>query len=174
MILVAVDHAGVGRMDEFTPMRDKRHQGGGRADDYGRMLIEELKPVIDARFRTVASENALMGSSLGGLVSMYLLLTRRDVFSRAAVMSPSVWWGDRAILRIAEAFDGPVPRLWLDIGGREGGEALNDARLLRDVLVKKQWPKKMFRYYEDRRGDHSERAWGRRVRMALEFLFPPS
>lgn len=174
MIIVAVDHAGVGRMDEFTPTPDKRHKGGGHADDYGRMLVEELKPVIDGRFRTVPDDNALGGSSLGGLVSMHLVLTRRDVFSRAAVMSPSVWWGDRVILRTAEAFGGPPPRLWLDIGGREGVEALNDVRLLRDVIAKKGWPRKTFRYYEDRRGDHSERAWARRVRMALEFLFPPA
>ena len=174
MIIVAIDHAGVGRMDEFTPTPDRRHKGGGRADDYGRMLIEELKPVIDERFRTVPQDNALGGSSLGGLVSLHLVLKRRDVFSRAAVMSPSVWWGDRVILRTAEAFEGPPPRLWLDVGGREGAEALNDVRLLRDVIVKKGWPRKAFRYYEDRRGDHSERAWARRVRLALEFLFPPA
>jgi hypothetical protein len=51
---------------------------------------------------------------------------------------------------------------------------LNDARLLRDVLLKKGWPRKTFRYYEDRRADHSERAWARRVRQVLEFLFPPA
>jgi predicted alpha/beta superfamily hydrolase len=174
MIIVAVDHAGVGRIDEFTPTHDKRHKGSGRADDYARLLIEELKPVIDERFRTLPGENGVLGSSLGGLVSLYLLLKRRDVFSRAAVMSPSVWWDGKAILRTAAEFAGPPPRLWLDIGGREGKEALNDVRLLRDVLMKKEWPKKNFFYYEDRRGDHSERAWSRRVRRALEFLFPPA
>lgn len=174
MIIVAVDHAGVGRIDEFTPTHDKRHKGSGRADDYARLLIEELKPVIDERFRTLPGDNGLLGSSLGGLVSLHLLLKRRDVFSRAAVMSPSVWWDGKTILRTAEEFNGPPPRLWLDIGGREGKEALNDVRLLRDVLLKKEWSKKTFRYYEDRRGDHSERAWARRVRLALEFLFPPA
>ena len=174
MIIVAVDHAGVGRIDEFTPTHDKRHKGSGRADDYARLLIEELKPVIDERFRTLPRDNGVLGSSLGGLVSLHLVLKRRDVFSRAAVMSPSVWWDGKTILRTAEEFAGPPPRLWLDIGGREGKEALNDVRLLRDVLLKKEWSKKTFRYYEDRRGDHSERAWARRVRLALEFLFPPA
>jgi len=174
MIIVAVDHAGVGRIDEFTPTHDKRHKGSGRADDYARLLIEELKPVIDERFRTLPGENGVLGSSLGGLVSLYLVLKRRDVFSRAAVMSPSVWWDGKTILRTAAEFAGPPPRLWLDIGGREGKEALNDVRMLRDVLLTKDWPKKKFFYYEDRRGDHSERAWSRRVRRALEFLFPPA
>ena len=174
MIIVAVDNAGVARIDEYTPTRDAKHNGGGRANDYARMLIEELKPAIDARFRTIPGDNAIGGSSLGGLVSLHAVLTRRDVFWRAAVMSPSVWWGGRAILRTVEAFDGPPPRLWLDIGGREGNQALQDARALRDLLVRKGWPRDTFRYYEDRRADHSERAWARRVRLTLEFLFPPA
>lgn len=174
MIIAGVDHAGPARIDEYTPVRDKKHSGGGRAEAYGRFLIEELKPAIDARFRTLtdAENTAIGGSSLGGLVSLYLALKHPDVFRGVAAMSPSVWWSDRAILGEVEAFDGPPPRLWLDIGGREGAEALRDARELRDRIASKSWPR--FELYEDRRGDHSERAWARRVRQALEFLFPPA
>lgn len=173
MIIVGIDHAGPGRIDEYTPVKDRKHEGGGRAADYARFLAEELKPVIDGRFRTLPdpADTAVGGSSLGGLVSLFLVLHRRDLFSRAAVMSPSVWWSERAILREVDAFSGPPPRLWLDIGGREGMEALRDARALRDRILGKNWPE--FGFHEDRRGDHSERAWARRVRLALEFLFPP-
>jgi predicted alpha/beta superfamily hydrolase len=175
MIIVAVDHAGIGRMDEYTPVKDPKHNGGGRADDYVRMLVEELKPAIDARFRTLpdAENTAIAGSSLGGLLSLHAGFTRRDVFGRIGAMSPSIWWGKRAILNTVELFDGPPPRLWTDIGGREGMEALTDARTLRDRLVPRRWGES-FRYYEDRRADHSERAWANRVRSVLEFLFPPA
>lgn len=173
MIIVGVDHAGPGRADEYTPVKDEHHKSGGRAQDYARFLIEELKPAIDARFRTLpdAEHTAVGGSSLGGLVSLYLALKHPEVFRNAAVMSPSVWWSDRAILRDVDAFEGPAPRMWVDIGGREGTNALNDARLLRDHVAAKSW--RHFQFYEDRRGDHSERAWARRVRQVLEFLFPP-
>ncbi len=176
MIIVAVDHAGPARIDEFTPTKDAKHNGGGRADAYGRFLTEELKPMIDERFRTLGdpANTAIGGSSLGGLVSLVLALRRRDVFGRAAVMSPSVWWNGRVVLRTVDAFDGIPPRMWLDIGGREGLEALKDARTLRDRLVAKGWKDDTLRYYEDRRGDHSERAWAGRIRMVLEFLFPPA
>ncbi|MBV8517588.1 MAG: alpha/beta hydrolase [Acidobacteria bacterium] len=175
MIIVGVDNAGPARIDEYTPVRDAKHNGGGRADDYGRMLIEELKPQIDERFRTIPDDTAIGGSSLGGLVSLHLALQRPDVFHRAAVMSPSVWWSDRAVLGTVDAFDGPRPRLWLDIGGREGTEALTDARTLRDRLRAKGWKDdEDFRYFEDRRADHSERAWAKRARQVLEFLFPPA
>jgi predicted alpha/beta superfamily hydrolase len=174
MIIVGVDHAGPARIDEYTPVKDRRHNGGGRSGDYARFLIEELKPAIDARFRTLpdAENTAVGGSSLGGLVSLDLALKHPEVFRGAAVMSPSVWWSDRAILDDVDAFGGPAPRMWLDIGGREGGEALNDARKLRDRIAAKGW--RDFQFYEDRRGDHSERAWARRVRQVLEFLFPPA
>lgn len=176
MIIVGVDHAGPGRMDEYTPVRDRKHSGGGRAAEYARFLIEELKPAIDERYRTLpdAANTGVGGSSLGGLVSLYLVLQHPDVFRRAAVMSPSVWWSERAILNDAQSYDGEPPRLWLDIGGREGPEALQDARTLRDRMAAKGWSEETFRFFEDRRGDHSERAWARRVRQALEFLFPPA
>lgn len=173
MIIVGIDHAGPARIDEYTPVRDKKHSGGGRAAAYARFLIEELKPAIDARFRTLpdAENTAIGGSSLGGLVSLYLAMKHPDVFRGAAAMSPSVWWSDRAILGEVAAFDGPPLRMWLDIGGREGAEALRDARELRDRIAPRSWTH--FEFYEDLRGDHSERAWARRVRQALEFLFPP-
>jgi predicted alpha/beta superfamily hydrolase len=175
MIIVGVDNAGPARIDEYTPTRDAKHNGGGRADDYGRMLIEELKPRMDERFRTIPDDTAIGGSSLGGLVSLHLALQRADVFRRAAVMSPSVWWANRAVLGEVDAFDAPRPRLWLDIGGREGTEALVDARKLRDRLRAKGWKDdEDFRYFEDRRADHSERAWAKRARQMLEFLFPPA
>lgn len=175
MIIVGVDHTGTSRIDEYTPTRDAKRNAGGRAGDYGAMLIGELKPLIDGRYRTLPGrENtAIGGSSLGGLLSLYLALKRSDVFGRAAVMSPSVWWDGRAILREIDRFSAPQrPRLWVDVGGREGEEALADARLLRDRLAGRGWTPASFHYYEDRRGDHSERAWGGRARRVLEFLFP--
>jgi predicted alpha/beta superfamily hydrolase len=174
MIIVGVDHAGPARVDEYTPVRDEKHSGGGRAEDYARFLIEELKPAMDAQFRTLpdAENTGVGGSSLGGLVSLSLALEHPEVFRRAAVLSPSVWWGGRAILKDVDAYAGPALRMWLDIGGREGMEALRDARMLRDRIATKHWSD--FEFLEDLRADHSERAWARRVRQVLEFLFPPA
>lgn len=80
---------------------------------------------------------------------------------------------DRSIFDVVDRFAGRQrPRIWLDVGGREGGEALRDARALRDRLFARGWSADELRYCEDRRGDHSERAWARRTRPVLEFLFP--
>jgi predicted alpha/beta superfamily hydrolase len=173
MIIVGIDNMGASRIDEYTPTHDTIRQAGGRASDYARFLLEEVKPAIDARFLSQPDgpSTAIGGSSLGGLLSLYLGLTHPEAFSAVAAMSPSVWWDDRHILPVVDAFSGPRhPRLWLDIGGREGREALENTRLLRDRLTAHGWGDHLH-YYEDRRGDHSERAWAKRARPMLEHLF---
>jgi predicted alpha/beta superfamily hydrolase len=177
MIIVAIDNTGPSRIDEYTPTRDIKHHGGGKASEYGRMLIEELKPVIDARFRTLTDprNTALGGSSLGGLATLHLGLKHADSYGGLAVMSPSVWWDNRIIFDDVERFDGRNrPRIWVDMGGREGAEGLLNARMLRDRLIASGWRVgDNFRYFEDRRADHSERSWAKRAPAVLEFLFPP-
>jgi predicted alpha/beta superfamily hydrolase len=169
MIIAGIDHAGSSRIDEYTPTRDELRNAGGGAQAYAQFLIGQIKPAVELRYRTT-EEAAIGGSSLGGLVALYLALRRPDVFSAAAVMSPSVWWNGQSALQFVDAFDGKQPRLWVDIGAREGAEALAGARALRDRLRSKGWSD--LHYEEDRKADHSERAWARRVPRVLEFLFP--
>jgi predicted alpha/beta superfamily hydrolase len=175
MIIVGLDNMGAQRIDEYTPTHDSKRDAGGRADEYARMLLDEVRPMIAAKYRTQPGrENtAVGGSSLGGLLTLHLALAHPEEFGAAAAMSPSVWWDNRAILEEVERFEGPRPRIWLDIGGREGIEALRDARRLRDRLRASGWTDdEDLHYHEDRRADHSERAWAARVTQVLEFLFP--
>ena len=141
----------------------------------GRFLVEELKPFIDRTYRTKpeAESTGLGGSSLGGLATMALGLWFPQVFSRLAVMSPSVWWDDQAIVRIIEQMEDRVPvKIWLDTGTHEQG--WERTRALRDALVEKGW--KLYddlQYLEVDGADHSEGAWAARVDPMLRFLFPP-
>ena len=87
------------------------------------LLVDELKPWIDARYRTRADAAAtgLGGSSLGGLAALEIGLTRPDVFGRLAALSPSLWWDRRRVLDRARALDGPLDvAIWLDAGTHEG------------------------------------------------------
>jgi predicted alpha/beta superfamily hydrolase len=175
LIIVGIYNAGVKRVDEYTPVEDKR-LGGGHADAYGRMLVEELKPFIDAHYRTLPGAECcgMGGSSLGGLVTLYLGLRYPTVFSRLAVVSPSVWWRNRAILKtVAELAEKPVLRIWLDIGTKESTLAVPDARALRDALITKGWQlDEDLAYFEAEGAEHTESAWARRVGPMLRFLFP--
>ena len=173
LIIVGIYNAGVRRIDEYTPAIDTR-LGGGHADDYGRMIVEELKPSIDAQYRTDPQNSGMGGSSLGGLVSLYLGLRYPAIFSRLAVMSPSVWWRNREILKTVAALGHkPDLRIWLDIGSRESSTSVPDARALRDRLLKKGWqPGKDLAYMEAEGAEHTESAWSQRTGPMLRFLFP--
>jgi predicted alpha/beta superfamily hydrolase len=175
LIIVGIYNAGVKRIDEYTPVKDKR-LGGGHADGYGRMLVEELKPFIDGHYRTLpgAEHCGLGGASLGGLVTLYLGLRYATVFSRLAVMSPSVWWRRRTILKTVAALrEKPGLRIWLDMGTKESRQALPDVRALRDGLMKKGWRLgDDLAYTEVEGGEHTEAAWGERTGRMLQFLFP--
>lgn len=174
LIIVGIYNSGFGRINEYTHTANYRGQGG-KADDYGRMLIEEIKPFIDSTYRTHTGREhtAIGGSSLGGLLSLYLGLRRPDVFSRLAVMSPSIWWDGGAIFREVERLKWKLPtRIWLDIGTREGVRIKYQVRRLRDALKNKGWKLRSDLYYmEARRSLHNEISWSARFDRVLKFLF---
>ena len=125
VIVVGVYNTGVHRVDEYTPTARPDKGGGGHADDYGRMLVEELKPFIDATYRTApdAANTAMGGSSLGG----FLTLTHRAAVPRP----PSGSWprcrrrfgGTTGTFCVRSTLPRRHParqRIWLDAGTREG------------------------------------------------------
>lgn len=175
LIVVGIYNTGESRLDEYTPTGDNK-LGGGHADDYGRMIIEELKPLIDREYRTEtdADHTGIAGSSLGGLVSLHLGFTHPAVFTKVAALSPSVWWGRKAILKtIRESRSKPKLKLWVDMGTAEGKRGLDDARLLKAALVGLGFAEGADLHYAEYEGaTHSEHAWSERVGPMLEWLFP--
>ncbi|MET0406338.1 MAG: alpha/beta hydrolase-fold protein, partial [Cystobacter sp.] len=179
LIIVGIDNT-EDRIAEYTPVPfGDKYPDAGRADAYGRFLVEELKPFIDAtyRTRTDAASTGLAGSSLGGLVSLYLGLRYPDTFNRLGVISPSVWWADRDIIDRVEKLQGPLPlRIWEDIGTNEGdgpeAETEADARRLYEALRAKGWDDSHLKYTVVPGGRHNEKAWSRRFADVLRFLYP--
>ncbi|MEP6834562.1 MAG: alpha/beta hydrolase-fold protein, partial [Gemmatimonas sp.] len=85
-IVVAIDSGGSHRMDEYNPWKHATTRlGGGEGERYVEFLARNLKPYIDARFRTRtdAKNTTIAGSSMGGLISLYASLTRPNVFGNA-------------------------------------------------------------------------------------------
>jgi len=184
-IVVAIDHT-ADRIGDYTPTamlltaarsglpEDRRM--GGHGPDYARYLLEELKPFVDAHYRTLpdAAHTSVGGSSLGGLMSMWLALHHPEVFGAALVVSPSVWWDDAFLLRDVEATHWPDarrPRLWLDIGDGEGAEAVPAVRALRDALLARGWSDATLRFTVAPGATHDEASWALRVPAMLDFLY---
>lgn len=183
LILVAVANAGADRVHEYAPTRGlldpegrTRRRSRGLARKYGAFLVNELKPFIDRTYRTQpeAECTGLGGSSLGGLVTLALGLRHPEVFTRLAVMSPSIWWDNCAIYGMVDAVKRKPPsRIWLDTGTAE--EGWQRARELRDRLLNRGWKLGTDLHYLEAPGaEHSEAAWAARFGSVLEYLYPPA
>jgi enterochelin esterase-like enzyme len=150
-----------------------------------RFLVEELKPRVDAayRTRTEREHTALVGSSLGGLVSLYAGIAAWRTFGLVAGLSPVVQWGDHDLERryqTAAAAELPL-RMWIDMGTAEvpadagASQALVDElRRFRDVLLARGYQSgQTLQTVEAQGAAHDERAWSRRLPDALRFLLGP-
>lgn len=175
LIIVGINHMGEDRMHELTPTASRKHKAGGRGPRYAKFVIEELKPFIDANFRTrpEREHTGTGGASLGGLTALYLGFALPGIFSRLMVMSPSLWWDRRAVLQELRAAHDKVPlKIWLDAGTNEGGGTLQNVRMLKNALIRRGWAHGVdLRYLEAQGANHSEPAWAARAGAALAFLF---
>lgn len=175
LIIVGIANTGDHRLAEYTPVRDWK-MGGGNADKYGRLITEELMPFIDANYRTKQdlANTGMGGSSLGGLVTIYLGLKYHRIFGKLAVLSPSVWWSHKSIIGyVNDVRPEHRPRIWLDVGDAEGKRTLIDADLLDRRLKANGWRSEIDLHYEHiAGGKHDEASWAERVDPLLRFLFP--
>lgn len=167
------------RLKEYGP-HESRPGEWDLARAYGRFLAGELKPFIDAAYRTLPgpAETGVGGSSMGGLISLFLCRWYPEVFGRCLAMSPSLWWDRELALR---TFAGNTDwlrsaRVWLDMGGREGAtptaQRANVRRARRLARLFRHHGLADFRFTEDTDAGHDERAWGWRFAEALPYLFP--
>ncbi len=145
----------------------------GRA--YGDFLVNVVKPFIDTTYRTKpdAKNCAVMGSSMGGLISLLLVWWHPDIFSMAASLSPSFWYDNQKILRDIREKEFPQKNihLYVDCGGKEK-ELLSDFHKMVSLLQEKGFRKgKNFEYHLEKEGSHNEQSWAARVWRPLVFMF---
>ena len=91
-IVVAADHGGLKRMNEYNAY-DNKQFGKGEGNAYAEFLVKTLKPFIDKQYRTMPSKEHtfIAGSSMGGLFSFYTILKYPEVYGGAGIFSPALW-----------------------------------------------------------------------------------
>jgi predicted alpha/beta superfamily hydrolase len=172
------------RLDEYGP-RSRANGGPAHSRRYARFVVEEVKLFIDRTYRTLPGRDhtAVGGSSMGGLISLFLARWYPDVFGMCAALSPSLWWERAIFLRGLRGNRGWLRsvRIWLDTGDREGTnpaawrKQVEYARRLAAVLTAEgRRDGRDFRYLEVPGGEHGEHAWAARFDQVLRFLFAES
>ncbi len=177
------------RRHEYSPWHD--------ASAYARFLTEELMPRVNAEFRTLTGpgNTSAMGSSMGGLLSWYLVKNHPDVFGACGCVSTHFAFSEQNIVDIWDepvTSPDPTPFVVRDIakgdtisrGGRfyfDYGTETLDATYEADHQPVREWFLReglvegrdfVMRKFEG--ADHSERAWRARAGAQLEFLLAPT
>lgn len=164
---------GIYNTDERTAEYSPAHLG----PDYTRFLMEELKPFIDSHYRTLTdpANTAVMGSSMGGLISFDLAWEHPDVFGMAGCLSSAFLVDNNEILkRVAKTAKPPLTvKFYLDNGTKGLEKKLSRGfRKMAKLLKKKGYTEGVnLVIYKDEGAEHSETAWAHRVHRPLLFFF---
>lgn len=181
-IIVGVANSGSMRSIDYSAQKRRQWGGGGGGDAYLDFLAQTIKPIVDESFRTIPDREhtGLMGSSLGGLISLYGLLKRPDVFGFAGVVSSAFWWSEGSLLPFVEKTPFVGGRIYMDVGDSETADVmgrreayLNDSVRMDALLRRKGYKPEDLLFVIDKGGIHHETAWGRRLPDALRFLLGP-
>ena len=172
LIVVGVDNGGVERIHELNPWdNDKFGQGEGK--QYMRFLVDVVKPYIDRNYRTRTdrANTAIMGSSMGGLISQYAIDCYPNVFSKAGIFSPAYWLAP-PVFDYART---PPPRadakLYFYAGGKESEGMVPDMQRMIDLLREKKHPEKNLSVKVNPNAQHNEAAWRAEFAHAVLWLF---
>jgi predicted alpha/beta superfamily hydrolase len=182
LILVGVANT-ADRLREYGPRRPGAKKGEDLSREYGRFLVEEVKPFIDATYRTLSGPDhtGVGGSSMGGLISLHLCKWYPGVFGRCAALSPSLWWDREFFVTSLDVAPRWLDRcrVWVDAGTHEGQTAtgmratVRRARWLAHLFARRGMRAgEQFHFEVVEGGEHNEAAWGGRFGRVLRFLFP--
>lgn len=178
-VIIAGVYNSINRMKEYTPVKDPEY-GGGQGKLYLDFLTKELIPSLHKKFRIKRGpqNTGIMGSSLGGLISLYAGFEYSKYFGLVGAISPSLWWSDRYMETFIKAKKKTNIKLWLDMGTQEGldetgiSKPLKDARSMNQLLQSLGFTNSMkYQYFEHRGGTHSEKSWSQRLYKPITFFF---
>lgn len=178
LIVIGVENTSQ-RIYEYTPTPDPTTAGGGGGDKYLALLVDELKPRIDATLRTLAdrAHTGILGSSLGGLISAYAGVERPSVFGIVGAMSPSTWWNNDVIIGDVGAMPASArpARVYVDSGDSgDSNDDVTDTNMLAARYLGIGYTSGAdFLHVVQAGGQHNEVYWAERLPAALQFLFGP-
>jgi len=185
-IVVGIPNIGSRRYHEYIPF-PAPDLPDAQGELYVNFIADTVKPMIDRDFRTLPGRTTtgIMGSSLGGLISLYAFFQRPDTFGLAGVVSPALRWGKGGIFPFVTQAASAPGKIYMDVGTAEGTGLVSDPQSQRsfaehyvqqvrrmNALLKRKGYRtgETLLYVEEEGAVHHESAWARRLPAALRFL----
>ena len=187
-IVVGIDNAGKrDRPNEYLPWEDiyltppVPNPNGAKYPDF---LTEEVMPFIEKRYRVKKGfENTgLGGSSYGGLITLYTIIKKPNVFGRVLIESPSFYVSEGQILKDVLSLKRLPDKVYIGVGTNEESQknctpgdhshiAVRDVLKLEEILLDKKINKRSLKVFIEDCAIHNEDAYARRLPEALKFLY---
>lgn len=124
---IVIGISNIDRKRDFTfPTMNKEDKkqfpttGGSNA--FIEFMEKELKPYVNTTFKT-NGQSTLIGQSLGGLLATEILITQPTLYTNYIIISPSIWWNDKSILKEVASLKGKVKKKSINVYigvGKEG------------------------------------------------------
>jgi len=201
VIVVAIDntsvedgHEAIGRLDEYSPwinnkIKTLQHNSGinrdvgGYGAKYGKFLVEELKPMIDYKYRTLKGREhtGIAGGNMGAFISLYIALEYEDVFSKVGAFSTTVWFAEKELLELIYDHAPDIPSKWyMDIGTKESSNSdrsesnqsyIKGTMQVYESLLQVGVKEENIKIVIDEGAEQNEEAWAKRFPDAFDWLF---
>jgi len=171
-IVVGIENGGAERLNEYSPWINSQY-GGGQGDEYIDFIANTLKPYIDKHFRTLsdADNTGIMGSSMGGLISMYAGIEYPNIFGKIGAFSSSFWFSSDSYKQVTTDGVKPVSYIYLIAGAKEGGNQVGDLEKMYQTLLNAGAHNDQLLKLIHTDGQHSEWYWKREFPQAFKWLF---
>ena len=166
-----------GRLREYSPFTFTNEKLGritGHGDIYMKWMINTFKPLIDKRYPTLPDREHtfIAGSSMGGLMSLYGVMQFNHIFSRAAALSPSIWFAEEDLDRMLTEGDiGSDTVVYMDYGSRELNFHSNMADQFSHVASLLLGRRVMLNCRIVPGGNHCEASWEQQIPFFMDTLF---
>jgi predicted alpha/beta superfamily hydrolase len=176
VIVVGIENGGTHRTQEYCPWEFQYDNEilGGEGDEYVDFIVNTLKPHIDENYRTLPNrENTgIVGSSMGGLISLYAGIKYQGIFSKVCAMSSSFWMGyDNMMSFLASHSKEDTMLIYLDTGELEGQDMVDNTNGVYDKLLEIGFSQDELMKVLDEDGQHNEAFWRERFPNAFLWLF---
>jgi predicted alpha/beta superfamily hydrolase len=171
-IVVAVDHGGASRINEYSPYKNPTY-GGGEGEAYCDFIAHTLKTYIDSAYRTKPEREytAIAGSSVGGLISFYAAVTYPEVYSKVGVFSPSFWFSD-SLYSYVESITKTAPvKFYFMAGIMESSDMVPDMERMIELLKTRGYNDAELKLVAKEDGQHTEWFWKREFGPCYDWLF---
>jgi predicted alpha/beta superfamily hydrolase len=172
-IVVGIDNGGAERLNEYSPWVNAQY-GGGQGDEYMGFIAETLKPYIDENFRTRTEPefNALIGSSMGGLIATYGVCEYPNLFRKLGSFSPAYWFSlDDLNSYLNAPIDLSNHRSYFVAGQNESSSMVTNTNTIKNAMQNNGMTSDNTLTKFDSYGTHTETYWRGEFGAAYQWLF---